>query len=229
MPVDSGGVKLLPLEVEGLLDVARLACALEKIPRPVLAFKGGDGYRVGVIADYVDGRLLFLHAHVNKVDDYICYRVDDGVEECSFSSTAAKLPVVCAPVIRIRRAPRGLVIKTPSTKGLKLVLIEVEDLTSVVVLGAYKSMVNESPAPVLYVPTSSNGGLLGVLVRIAEDDKSVVFFYCRGKATDKGFIRVDPNKVGDLSFTNLINEPGYLYVKLAKLKPRSLPFKLPSP
>ncbi|MGC9189383.1 MAG: hypothetical protein ACP5GG_01520, partial [Conexivisphaera sp.] len=72
---------LMPVELHSKEDVARLACALEKIPKPVLALRKDDGYMVGSIGEELqDGSVLFFYHEESTVGDYLCYRIDGGRE-----------------------------------------------------------------------------------------------------------------------------------------------------
>ncbi|PMP97752.1 MAG: hypothetical protein C0167_00330 [Nitrososphaera sp.] len=105
---------LTPVELRSKEDVARLACALEKIPKPVLALRNDGGYMVGPIGEELqDGSALFFYHEESTVGDYLCYRTDEGREIAYYSQDASPLPTICAPVIKFRSFP----VKPPSKRG----------------------------------------------------------------------------------------------------------------
>jgi hypothetical protein len=204
---------LVPIELRSIEDVARLACALEKVPKPVLAVRDGDGYMVGVIGEELDGSLLFLHRREPSVGEYLCYRFDDGRELAYYSNDAAPLPTVCSPVIRFKSFP--LAAGGRRRKGKQLLPIEAEDLQSVVKMSLYRLALDESPGAVYYVPC--NGGALGSFIRATDDRGPTLFLHVAQGEPQAGFLRVDPSRMGRVEFARSPAEPGFLYVKLVRL------------
>ncbi|MGC8555607.1 MAG: hypothetical protein ACP5NG_01125 [Conexivisphaera sp.] len=214
------GFALFPAELRSLEDLARLACALEKVPKPVLAVRHGDGYMVGVIGeDLGDGSLLFLYHEEPRVDDYLCYRFDSGRELAYYSQEAAALPTLCAPVVKFRSLPirqsdkRG---RKGSPAGDQLLPVEVEDDQSVVKMGLYRLALEESPGAIYYMPCA--GGILASFIRASEDNGPILFLHHRHQEPEAGFIKVNLSRMGRLEFAASPSEPGYVYVKLARLK-----------
>lgn len=217
----SSTFKILPFELGSLSDVARLACALEKIPKPVFAIRSGGGYMVGVTAEWIEGHIVFFYYREDgsSLGEYLCYKLNGGTEFEYYSERAEKLPAVCSPIIKLKNIPKGVFAESSTARDkITLTLIEVEDAQSLIKMGLYRLVLDESPAPILYVPAKENPGVLGSFVRASEDDKSVLFLYHISDEPPASFIKVDPNVAGKMEYTMRVEEPGYIYAKLAKLK-----------
>lgn len=218
------GLSLLPVELQSKEEVARLACALEKIPKPVIALRGDDGYMVGIVGEELQGgALLFFYHREGQVGDYLCYRVDNGKEVAYYSQEAAPLPTICSPVIRFRSFPTS----RPSAKrNFQLLPVEAEDLQSVAKMGLYRAALDEMPGVLYYVPCG--GGVLGSFMRAAEDEGPTLFVYSAHSEPSLGFLKVNPSRAGRAEFAAGPSEPGYVYLKVVKLKACPEFLQLPS-
>ncbi|PMP95402.1 MAG: hypothetical protein C0167_03110 [Nitrososphaera sp.] len=209
---------LMPVELHSKEDVARLACALEKIPKPVLALRKDDGYMVGSIGEELqDGSVLFFYHEESTVGDYLCYRIDGGRETAYYSQDAPPLPTICSPVIKFKSFP----IRSPSRHGdgrgkSQLLPVEAEDLQSVAKMGLYRAALDEPPGVLYYIPCGS--GIFGSFVRASEDNGPVLFIYNAHPEPSSGFLKTNPSRMGRVEFASSPSEPGYVYLKIVRLK-----------
>jgi hypothetical protein len=207
------------VEVSSINDIARLAGALERVPKPILALKYEGGYKFMVHGDQVLDFSIFFYTVSNDKSQYLAYELDSKGERVELVEGIGEHGRVYLPIISISKVPKFF----DGGKGERLSSlmepIEVEDLPSLVKLSMYKLYYDEVAVP-LFVSEEGDGWYIGSVVQIGEADGSAFYFYTRlgPKAPSGNFLRVDPSKIKELDFKAGIGEHGYYYIKLIKLK-----------
>lgn len=208
---------LMPVELQSIDDVARLACALEKTPKPILAVRDGDEYMVGVIGeDLPGGFLVFFYHRETRVGDYLCYRFDSGREAVRYSQIAESLPTVCSPIVRFRSFPVSEYQERGGEGGPSILPVETEDVQSVAKMGLYRMALDESPGAIFFIPCGE--GILGSFIRASEDEGPVLFMHHESPEPPAGFLKINPSRMDRVEFAAGPSEPGFFYLKIAKLK-----------
>jgi hypothetical protein len=212
-------------ELVTLKDLARLSCAFERIPRPLFAFPLGDGkFALSVHAEQLGEAPVFFFAIVESYKPYLRYRPDGDLEEASFVDDATLTQYLHAPVLGIRETPKDFLaaIEEGAEIGDGVQRVQLNDINSLLKLGAYRFIIDESYAP-LYL--SKNGGELhmGTFVHMGDFEGSDFYFYVKlEKDPGQPFVRFDPSKATDWVFTSKSAEHGFYYAKIVRLTADSL-------
>jgi hypothetical protein len=200
--------------VDSLLDLGRLSCALERAPFPLFAFRAGKGTRIAAQADLFMGTPIFYYFDNGTVDEFLAYRITGEGEEVQFVSSASNASYLYAPVIRVRKMPKPLEAK----RGFddKFISVEVENIPSLVKVGAYKTLFEEPPLP-LFAFKEGEEWVLGTFARIDDYEEASIFFYTRVREEPSGFLRYTYDRITETTFVKRTDEPGYHYIKVIRL------------
>ncbi|MDE1857891.1 MAG: hypothetical protein KGI26_02325 [Thaumarchaeota archaeon] len=200
--------------LDSLLDLGRLSCALERAPFPLFAFKEGKATRIAAQADLFMGTPIFYYFDNGTVDEFLAYRITGEGEEVQFVSSASNASYLYAPVIRVQKMPKPLEEKNGFND--KFISVEVENLPSLVKVGAYKTLFEEPPLP-LFAYEEGGKWILGTFARIDDYEEASIFFYCRVKDEPSGFLRYNYDRITETTYVKRTDEPGYHYIKVVKL------------
>jgi hypothetical protein len=200
--------------LDSLLDLGRLSCALERAPFPLFAFREGKATRIAAQADLFMGTPIFYYFDNGTVDEFLAYRITAEGEEVQFVSSASNASYLYAPVIRVQRMPKPLEEKNGFTD--KFISVEVENVPSLVKVGAYKTLFEEPPLP-LFAYRDGPGWVLGTFARIDDYEEASIFFFCRLKGEPSGFLRYNYDRITETTYVKRTDEPGYHYIKVVKL------------
>jgi len=200
--------------VDSLVELGRLSCALERAPFPLFAFKEGKSTRIAAQADLFMGTPIFYYFDNGQVDEFLAYRITGEGEEVQLVSSASNASYLYAPVIRVRRMPKPLDPKKDFQD--KFMSIEVENLPSLVKVGAYKTLFEEPPLP-LFAFKDSSGWVIGTFARIDDYEEASIFFYTHVKEEPSGFLRYSYDKITETTYVKRTDEPGFHYIKVVKL------------
>ncbi|MCL4435738.1 MAG: hypothetical protein M1503_00470 [Thaumarchaeota archaeon] len=234
MPIaaDDTTKKLNPpsfVEVASLKDLARLACALERVALPIFGFKVNDQVLLAIQLDLFMGTPVLYFARSENVGSFLGYRNLGEKEIAELSSSTRDPANVYAPIISIQKIPdifaEGFEAVTEKKekgedKREHYLSMQVEDLDSLCKVALYKIVFEESPLP-LFTFKGKKGGqwILGAFARLDDSDETAVFFYTELTARPgHRFVRyssVNPEKTG---LTDRIDEHGYVYGKICELK-----------
>ncbi len=203
------------VRLDSLLELGRLSCALERAPFPLFAFKEGKATRVAAQADLFMGTPVFYYFDATKVDEFLAYRITGEGEEVQLVSSASNASYLYAPVIRVQKMPGPLEAKTEFQD--KFMSVEVENIPSLVKVGAYKTLFEEPPLP-LFAFMGGSGWVVGTFARIDDYEEASIFFYSHSKGEPpSGFLRYSYDKITETTFVKRTDEPGYHYIKVVKL------------
>ena len=200
--------------VDSILELGRLSCALERAPFPLFAFKHGKATRIAAQADFFMGIPIFYYFDIGQVDEFLAYRTTGDGEEVQLVSSASNPSYLYAPVIRIQKMPSVLDEKTAFHD--KFMAIEVENIPSLVKVGAYKTLFEEPPLP-LFAFRDGGEWVVGTFARIDDYEEASIFFYTRVKEEPSGFLRYSYDKITETTYVKRTDEPGFHYIKVVKL------------
>jgi len=197
-----------------LLDLGRLSCALERAPFPLFAFKQGKGTRIAAQADLFMGTPIFYFFDNGGVDEFLAYRITGEGEEVQMVSSASNPSYLYAPVIRVEKMPAPLAAKEDFQD--KFMSVEVENIPSLVKVGAYKTLFEEPPLP-LFGFKDGASWLVGTFARIDDYEEASIFFFARTKEEPSPFLRYSYDKITETTYVKRTDEPGFHYIKVVKL------------
>ncbi|MDG6902032.1 MAG: hypothetical protein JRM80_08740 [Nitrososphaerota archaeon] len=200
--------------LDSLVELGRLSCALERAPFPLFAFKHGKATRIAAQADLFMGTPVFYYFDNGKVDEFLAYRTAGEDEEVQLVSSASNASYLYAPVIRVQKMPAALDSKDSFQD--KFMSVEVENIPSLVKVGAYKTLFEEPPLP-LFGFKNGGGWVLGTFARIDDYEEASIFFYTTVKEEPSGFLRYSYDKITETTYVKRTDEPGFHYIKVIKL------------
>ena len=200
--------------LDSILDLGRLSCALERAPFPLFAFKHGKATRIAAQADLFMGTPIFYYFDNGQVDEFLAYRITGEGEEVQLVSSASNASYLYAPVIRVQKMPKSLDEKDRFPD--KFMAIEVENIPSLVKVGAYKTLFEEPPLP-LFAFKDAGGWIVGTFARIDDYEEASIFFYTHAKEEPSGFLRYSYDKITETTYVKRTDEPGFHYIKVVKL------------
>ncbi len=200
--------------LDSLLELGRLSCALERAPFPLFAFKQGRAIRIAAQADLFMGTPIFYFYDAPKVDEFLAYRITGEGEEVQLVNSASNASYLYAPVIRVQKMPEPLEAKKEFQD--KFMSVEVENIPSLVKVGAYKTLFEEPPLP-LFAFRQGSEWVLGTFARIDDYEEASIFFYTHTSAEPSGFLRYSYDKITETTFVKRTDEPGYHFIKVVKL------------
>lgn len=203
------------VELLSLKDLGRLCCALERAPMLVFAFNSKDEVKLAVHLDTYFGSPILYYVKTDKFGHFLEYRNSAGLEDVRISNTPSLL--LYAPIVVVKNIPNKFRRVAGAKRAKKISSIEVADLMSLAKISAYRMVFEEAPLPI-FVYRSNGGWVAGLFARMDDSDEASMFFYCRLDVEPSGgFIRYSPNSA-DVSFTDRIEEHGYIYLKVIRLK-----------
>lgn len=205
------------MDVESLLDLARFAAALERLPRSIISFKEGGGYRMAVLVGELDETLAFLTTTSEEVDQFLRYEVGASGEKAEFVEKRRDHSSNYIPMINLAERPDFLKCKKGLIPPLKPV--KLSDLASLVKLAMYKLYYDECPIP-LYLSREDDGLHLGAMTKITEGGEDVYYFHTRVDEVEGNFLKVNISDIRDIKFSKGIGEHGFLYMKIIRLRDR---------
>ncbi|MDG6963448.1 MAG: hypothetical protein JRN16_07020 [Nitrososphaerota archaeon] len=203
--------------LDSILDLGRLSCALERAPFPLFAFKRGKTTRIAAQADLFMGTPIFYYFDNGTVDEFLAYRTAGDGEEVVFVNSAANASYLYAPIIRVQKMAKPLEEKDEFQD--KFMSVEVENVSSLVKVGAYKTLFEEPPLP-LFGFRDGSDWVLGTFARIDDYEEASIFFYTKAKEEPSGFIRYTYDRIAETTYVKRTDEPGYHYIKVVKLAGR---------
>lgn len=201
--------------MSGLLELGRLACALERAQLPVFMYKHGDGIRLSVQNDLFMGVPVFYYVEAQKGGEFLAYRNAGETEEVQMVESASTPSYIYSPIIHVLKMPSVLEHKREFHQ--KFLAAEVADLASLVKLATYKMLYEEPPLP-LYSFKNGSSWIVGSFARLDDYEEASLFFYARmSDGPPTGFLKYSPTNVGDTGFSKRTDEHGSYYVKVIKL------------
>lgn len=205
------------IELAEQKDLARLVCAFERVPLPVLYFETEQDKRMAAQLDLFMGRPILYYVKVNDFKHYLGYRNSSGIEEVVFSDSTTSPTYIYAPIIFTKRLPSIFYDTSSEAKEERYLSVEVKDLNSLAKVGSYKVYYEEPPLPFFAFP-SRDRWVLGTFTRMDEYEEASMFFYMSLDAPPpKSFVRYSSQRTSETTFTNRVDEHGYVYLKVIKL------------
>jgi hypothetical protein len=222
MPTSKGPRRLKPpcfVELSDLKDLARLACAFEKIPIPVFSFESGNNAFLATQVDVFMGRPIFYYAKSGDMGQFLGYKNSGGVEEVLPSDSPLYPAYIYAPIIHLKELPRlfqkGLGMTREKME--KLLPIQVKDIASLARIVSYKVLFEEPPLPLFFFKFNDEN-ILGAFTRVDEIDENSLFFYLiMNEPPPNNFLKYSVLRVGEVGFTNRVDEHGNIYIKIIRL------------
>jgi hypothetical protein len=203
------------VELLDLQELGRLCCALERVPMLVFSFPSSEGLRLAVHVYTYFGSPVFYYALSNKSGHFLEYRNSAGLEEVRISNTPSF--ITYTPIVSVQKLSKSFESKIEEKRTTKMSSMQVADVLSLAKVAAYRMLFEESPLPI-FTYRADEDWFAGVFTRIDDFDEASIFFYCKLEKKPAGrFIRYSTTS-SELSYTDRLEEHGYVYLKIIKLK-----------
>lgn len=207
------------VEVESLVDFARLVCALERVTLPMFGFEASGESVLAVQLDLFRGTPVLYYARCKGPGDFLGYRNTGGREFAELSFSTRDASNVYAPILGLEKIPE-MFEKGFFGKGLKrekYISMQVKDIANLCKISLYKIMLDDVPLPLFAFP-ADGGWIIGTFSRLDDVDEVAVFFYAtlssRPAYSFVKYSSMNPEKTG---LTDRVDEHGYVYGKVIRL------------
>lgn len=203
------------VEVSDMIEFSRMVCALERVPRTAFSFEL-DGKRIiSVQMDLLKERSVNYYVQTEVNGHYLSYGFKAGKEDFDVVNTVSNPMYIYSPIVRVKSLPDTLKPETTSPPEVVYQSIELEDLTSLIKL-SYGF--EESPFPLFAFP-DDNKWNMGVFMNFNESDETSYFCHIKlDSEPTKPFLKYSSKDGAEPSFVSTVNDHGYSYLKVIKLK-----------
>ncbi len=203
------------VEVSDMTEFSRMVCALERVPRTAFSFEL-DGKRIiSVQMDLLKERSVNYYVQTETNGHYLSYGFKAGKEDFDVVNTVSNPMYIYSPIVRVKSLPETLKPETTSPPEVAYQSIELEDLTSLIKL-SYGF--EESPFP-LFAFSDGNKWNMGVFMNFNESDETSYFCHIKlDSEPTKPFLKYSSKDGAEPSFVSTVNDHGYSYLKVIKLK-----------
>ncbi len=196
------------VEVDSINELARFACALERVSMPIYYIAYSK--MLAIQSEAINEKAVYYYTKSNDYNEFLAYRMIGCKEDVKMTFNMTEPSYTYTPIIAIKELPDELIKDDDNKKCKKIVL---NDLNSLAKLCSYKSMIDESPMPLLYF-----NNILGMFLSLDDID---TYFYCVEEKPTANFLRYSMT-LSRTSFTNKVEEHGYIYTKIIRLKEHPL-------
>jgi|TARA_B100001971_G_scaffold63216_1_gene58203 hypothetical protein len=207
------------IEIFSINDFARLVCALERIPLPVLKFKVNGEFILATQIDLFHNTPILYFVKIKEEGNFIMYKQKNGKETVEMSNSTKDRMGIYTPIISLKKIPEIFEdgYKSENIKRQKYLLMMAEDLSNLCKLALYKVLHGEEPLP-LFSFTNNDVPLVGTFTRMDDADDIPIFFYTNlKKKPEHGFVKYSSSIPEKTGFTDNTEDHGYLYGKIIRL------------
>jgi hypothetical protein len=219
------------VELYSLNDFGRFVCALERTPMPTFSLSLDSDQILAVQADIIDTRpiIYFVKNNTKTQGQYLAYRITGGSEEIRIVDSVNNPSFVYSPIINIKKLPSSM-SKKNARKSRKsgYTAIKLMDVYSLAKVAAYKSIYDEPPLPIFLFPKNESVDnrprrtphrfIMGTTINLTETDSLSYFYYITTREEPKySYLRFSSQSPEQPTFSNRIDEHGYIYLKIIKL------------
>ncbi len=203
------------IELQSLLDLGRLSCALERAPFPIFASRHAGKTRLAVQTDLFMGIPIFYYFEVDHATEFLAYKSTGEAEDVQLVDSTQAPSFIYSPLIHVLRLPK--VLEHRGHFSERFLAAEVADLSSLVKIASYKMLYEEPPLP-LYTFKNGSVWTIGSFARLDDYEEASLFFYTNVTAEpEQGFVRYSPARLTETAFSKRTDEHGFIYVKVIKL------------
>ena len=206
-------------------------CALERIPMPTFSLSMNSNQVLAVQADIADARpiIYFVKNNMVRQGQYLAYRITGGSEEITIVDCVNNPSFVYSPIINIEKLPSSMLKKNArESRKSGYTAIKLMDIYSLAKVAAYKTIYDEPPLPIFLFSkkgsvdngphNTSHTFVMGTAINLTETDSLSYFYYITMREEPKySYLRFSSQSPEQPTFSNKIDEHGYVYLKIIKL------------
>ncbi len=218
------------IELSSMNDFGRFVCALERTPLPTFSLSLNSDQILAVQADIVNERpVIYFVKNTNaKLGQYLAYRITGGLEEITIIDSVGNPSFVYSPIINVDKFPASMLKNSRISNKSGYTAIKLMDIYSLAKVAAYKTMYDEPPLPLFLYSKNETVDtnvavihptfVMGAMINLTETDSLSYFYYILLNEEPKyAYIRFSSQSPEQPSFSNRIDEHGYIYLKLIRL------------
>jgi len=220
------------IKLKSLNDFARLVCSLERIPIPIYEYSYQNSDIFAAQLDTLNGHSITYYVDNIKSGEnqYLSYKINNNNEEAAMVHSIKDTSALYSPIIKLSIPPQSFLKPAKIGATTKYTGVGLRDLFSLSKLVAYHTIYEESTLPLFLFPkTGSNDSdlpdeesnmkyVLGSHLNLTDSSDTSYFYYVLlEEVIEKYFMKFSMQKSTAPSFSNHVDEHGFIYLKIIKL------------
>ncbi len=220
------------IKLKSLNDFARLVCSLERIPIPIYEYSYQNSDIFAAQLDTLNGHSITYYVdNIKSVENqYLSYKINNNNEEAAMVHSIKDTSALYSPIIKLSIPPQSFLKPAKIGATTKYTGVGLRDLFSLSKLVAYHTIYEESTLPLFLFPkTGSNDSdlpdeesnmkyVLGSHLNLTDSSDTSYFYYVLlEEVIEKYFMKFSMQKSTAPSFSNHVDEHGFIYLKIIKL------------
>lgn len=220
------------IKLKTLNDFARLVCSLERTPALIYQYKYHGRDILTVPLDTLSGRSIIYYVDntQNNENQYLSYKISNSIEEAYLVERVRDTSALYSPIIKVSSPPPSFIKPSKIGATTRYTEVGLHDLLSLSKLVAFRAIYEESTVPLFLFPkdlTSQSASeheqimpmqILGTPMSMLDSAETSYFYYVTlNEIVDKCFLKFSIQKSNHPTFTNNINEHGFIYLKIIQL------------
>ena len=220
------------IKLKSLNDFARLVCSLERIPIPIYEYNYQNTDIFTAQLDTLNGHSITYYVDNIKSGEnqYLSYKINNNSEEAAMVNSIKDTSSLYSPIIKLSIPPQTFLKPAKISTTTKYTGIGLRDLFSLSKLVAFHTIYEESTLPLFLFPKTESNDLdlpdivsnmeyvLGAHLSLTESSDTSYFYYVLlEQEIEKYFMKFSLQKSAAPTFSNHIDEHGYIYLKIIKL------------
>ena len=220
------------IKLKSLNDFARLVCSLERIPIPIYEYNYQNTDIFAAQLDTLNGHSITYYVDNIKSGEnqYLSYKINNTSEEAVMVNSIKDTSALYSPIIKLSVPPQQFLKPAKIGATTKYTGIGLRDLFSLSKLVAFHTIYEESTLPLFLFPKTESSDLdlsdkkfnmkyvLGSHLNLTDSSDTDFFYYIiLEQEIEKYFMKFSMQKSTPPSFSNHIDEHGFIYLKIIKL------------
>jgi len=220
------------IKLKSLNDFARLACSLARIPIPIYEYNYQNTDIFAAQLDTLNGHSITYYVDNIKSGEnqYLSYKINNNSEEAVMVNSIKDTSALYSPIIKLSVPPQQFLKPAKIGATTKYTGIGLRDLFSLSKLVAFHTIYEESTLPLFLFPKTESSDLdlsdkkfnmkyvLGSHLNLTDSSDTNFFYYViLEQEIEKYFMKFSMQKSTPPSFSNHIDEHGFIYLKIIKL------------
>jgi len=220
------------IKLKSLNDFARLVCSLERIPIPIYEYNYQNTDIFAAQLDTLNGHSITYYVDNIKSGEnqYLSYKINNNSEEAVMVNSIKDTSALYSPIIKLSVPPQQFLKPAKIGATTKYTGIGLRDLFSLSKLVAFHTIYEESTLPLFLFPKTESSDLdlldkkfnmkyvLGSHLNLTDSSDTDFFYYViLEQEIEKYFMKFSMQKSTPPSFSNHIDEHGFIYLKIIKL------------
>ena len=220
------------IKLKSLNDFARLVCSLERIPIPIYEYNYQNTDIFAAQLDTLNGHSITYYVDNIKSGEnqYLSYKINNNNEEAVMVDSIKDTSALYSPIIKLSVPPQPFLKPAKIGATTKYTGIGLRDLFSLSKLVAFHTIYEESTLPLFLFPKTESSDfdlsdkkfnmkyVLGSHLNLTDSSDTNFFYYViLEQEIEKYFMKFSMQKSTPPSFSNHIDEHGFIYLKIIKL------------